>query len=107
MPSQVENIPRSRFRDVLPYEENRVRLTNPDKENKTGFINASHLSATIGPDAQRFYIAAQGRYSIENIYYSSTCHVIGLNFCLRISLRFNGIYKLPICQILALKRASN
>ena len=62
----MDNIPRSRFRDVLPYEENRVRLTNPDKENKTGFINASHLSATIGPDAQRFYIAAQGRYSIEN-----------------------------------------
>ena len=57
---QVENVPRSRFRDVLPYEENRVRLTNPDKENKTGFINASHVSATIGPDAQRFYIAAQG-----------------------------------------------
>ena len=57
---QLENIPRSRFKDVLPYEENRVRLTNPDKENKTGFINASHVSATIGPDAQRFYIAAQG-----------------------------------------------
>jgi protein tyrosine phosphatase len=56
----AENIPRSRFKDVLPYEENRVRLTAPDKDNKTGFINASHISASIGPNAQRFYIAAQG-----------------------------------------------
>ena len=56
----AENIPRSRFKDVLPYDENRVRLTAPDKENKTGFINASHVSASVGPDTQRFYIAAQG-----------------------------------------------
>ena len=86
----MDNIPRSRFRDVLPYEENRVRLTNPDKENKTGFINASHVSATIGPDAQRFYIAAQGRCSIENISWinSSSFNGFGLNFCLKISLRF-------------------
>jgi len=46
--------------DVLPYEENRVRLSLPtDKDNKTGYINASHVSATVG-DQQRFYIAAQG-----------------------------------------------
>jgi len=54
----VENIPRSRFRDVLPYEENRVRLAAGDKDNRGGFINASHVSATVGRD-QRFYIAAQ------------------------------------------------
>ncbi len=47
-----------RFQDVLPYEENRVKLT-PNRENRTGYINASHISAAVG-SAQRFYIAAQG-----------------------------------------------
>ncbi|EEC11804.1 putative protein tyrosine phosphatase, non-receptor type nt6 [Ixodes scapularis] len=54
----LENIPRNRFSDVLPYEENRVRLT-PSADNRTGYINASHVSASVG-DSQRFYIAAQG-----------------------------------------------
>jgi tyrosine-protein phosphatase non-receptor type 14/21 len=53
-----ENIARNRFRDVVPYDENRVKITN-DKENKLGYVNASHISATVG-DSQRFYIAAQG-----------------------------------------------
>ena len=47
-----------RFQDVLPYEENRVRLT-PSRDNRMGYINASHISAAVGT-AQRFYIAAQG-----------------------------------------------
>ena len=54
----AENVGRNRFKDVLPYEENRVRLTATDKDNKTGYINASHVSATVG-DQQRFYVAAQ------------------------------------------------
>ncbi len=29
------------------------------QDNKTGYINASHVSATVG-DQQRFYIASQG-----------------------------------------------
>lgn len=53
-----ENTSRNRFSDVLPYEENRVRLT-PTADNRTGYINASHVSASVG-DSQRFYIAAQG-----------------------------------------------
>ncbi|XP_063225747.1 tyrosine-protein phosphatase non-receptor type 14 isoform X2 [Bacillus rossius redtenbacheri] len=53
-----ENAVRNRYKDVLPYEENRVRLT-PSKENRTGYINASHITATVGSQ-QRFYIAAQG-----------------------------------------------
>lgn len=53
-----ENTSRNRFSDVLPYEENRVRLT-PTPDNRTGYINASHVSASVG-DSQRFYIAAQG-----------------------------------------------
>lgn len=43
---------------MLPYEENRVRLT-PTRDNRMGYINASHISAAIGT-SQRFYIAAQG-----------------------------------------------
>ena len=46
----AENLPRSRFKDVLPYEENRVRLSNADKDNKTGFINASHISVSVGQE---------------------------------------------------------
>uniref|UniRef100_A0A2R5LMI5 protein-tyrosine-phosphatase n=1 Tax=Ornithodoros turicata TaxID=34597 RepID=A0A2R5LMI5_9ACAR len=53
-----ENASRNRFSDVLPYEENRVRLT-PSTDNRTGYINASHVSASVG-EQQRFYIAAQG-----------------------------------------------
>lgn len=37
-----DNTERNRFRDVLPYEENRVELV-PNKENNTGYINASHI----------------------------------------------------------------
>lgn len=33
----------NRFKDVLPYEENRIRLT-PTKSNKFGYINASQIS---------------------------------------------------------------
>ena len=42
-----ENIPRNRFKDVVPYDENRVKITN-DKDNKYGYVNASHISATVG-----------------------------------------------------------
>ena len=56
--SLLENLPRNRFKDVVPYDENRVKITS-DKENKLGYVNASHISATVG-DSQRFYIAAQG-----------------------------------------------
>ena len=41
----------------MPYDENRVKITN-DKDNKFGYVKASHISATVG-DQQRFYIAAQ------------------------------------------------
>ncbi len=35
-----------RHKDILPYEENRVRLS-PSKENKNGYINASNLTVRI------------------------------------------------------------
>ncbi|GBM39059.1 Tyrosine-protein phosphatase non-receptor type 14 [Araneus ventricosus] len=61
-----ENASRNRFKDVFPYEESRVRLT-PTSENRTGYINASHLSVSLGT-TQRFYIAAQG--PLPNTLYS-------------------------------------
>ncbi|XP_067119789.1 tyrosine-protein phosphatase non-receptor type 21 [Centruroides vittatus] len=56
-----ENLGRNRFKDVLPYEDNRVRIT-PNKENRTGYINASHIAITV-VGTQKFYIAAQGPLS--------------------------------------------
>lgn len=38
-----DNISKNRYKDVLPYEENRVRLT-PTKDNKMGYVNASHIT---------------------------------------------------------------
>lgn len=37
-----ENQERNRFKDVHPYDHNRVKLT-PRKDNKHGYINASHI----------------------------------------------------------------
>lgn len=42
-----ENAERSRIREVVPYEENRVELV-PTKENNTGYINASHIKVSGG-----------------------------------------------------------
>lgn len=41
-----ENAERSRIREVVPYEENRVELI-PTKENNTGYINASHIKVRL------------------------------------------------------------
>lgn len=52
------NRDRNRFKDVIPYEDNRVKL-KPTKENPTGYINASHIRVQVGK--QEFsYIATQG-----------------------------------------------
>jgi tyrosine-protein phosphatase non-receptor type 14/21 len=40
--SGPNNINRNRFKDVLPYDDNRVKLT-PTKDNPQGYINASHI----------------------------------------------------------------
>jgi len=39
------NIYLYRHKDILPYEENRVRLS-PSKENRFGYINASHITVS-------------------------------------------------------------
>ncbi|XP_049612123.1 tyrosine-protein phosphatase non-receptor type 14 [Syngnathus scovelli] len=53
-----DNGERNRFRDVLPYEENRVELV-PNKENNTGYINASHIKVSIRGE-EWHYIGTQG-----------------------------------------------
>ncbi|XP_049625501.1 tyrosine-protein phosphatase non-receptor type 14 [Suncus etruscus] len=53
-----ENTERSRTREVLPYEENRVTLA-PTKENSSGYINASHIRVVAG-GVEWHYIATQG-----------------------------------------------
>ncbi|XP_060524668.1 tyrosine-protein phosphatase non-receptor type 14 [Cylas formicarius] len=62
-----ENAAFNRFKDVLPYEDNRLRLT-PTKNNRYGYINASHITATVG-SKQRFYIAAQGPTRVTLPYF--------------------------------------
>lgn len=56
--TKPDNIPRNRYKDIVPYEENRVKIT-PTKDNKSGYINASHITASVG-EGQRFYICCQG-----------------------------------------------
>merc|ERR1719209_1552344 len=40
--SMEENESRNRFKDVLPYEDTRVKL-KPTGSNPNGYINASHI----------------------------------------------------------------
>lgn len=41
-----DNAAFNRFKDVFPYEDNRLRLT-PTKHNKYGYINASHITVSV------------------------------------------------------------
>lgn len=52
-----ENRARNNDPHFLPYDDNRVNLT-PSRENRLGYVNASHVSATVGAK-QRFYVVAQ------------------------------------------------
>jgi len=75
----AENEERNRFLDVVPYDENRVRINN-EKDNKYGYINASHISATVG-SSQRFYVAGQGPlpstvHNFWSMVHSSDVHLI-------------------------------
>uniref|UniRef100_A0A6Q2X077 protein-tyrosine-phosphatase n=1 Tax=Esox lucius TaxID=8010 RepID=A0A6Q2X077_ESOLU len=54
----ADNCERNRFRDVVPYENNRVELV-PNKENNTGYINASHIKVKIR-GKEWHYIATHG-----------------------------------------------
>ncbi|XP_053604345.1 tyrosine-protein phosphatase non-receptor type 14 [Plodia interpunctella] len=43
--------------DSLPYEDNRIRL-HPSPQNPHGYINASHITMTVG-STQQFYVVAK------------------------------------------------
>ena len=47
--------------NFLPYDDNRIRIT-PTRENRLGYVNASHITATVG-SKQRFYIVAQSPHN--------------------------------------------
>ncbi|EAT37809.1 AAEL010234-PA, partial [Aedes aegypti] len=52
-----ENKARNFDPNFLPYDNNRVRLT-PTRDNRMGYVNASHITSTVG-NKQRFYIVAE------------------------------------------------
>merc|ERR1719383_1682974 len=55
--SMEENESRNRFKDVLPYEDTRVKL-KPTGSNPNGYINASHIKIAY-QEVSLHYIAAQ------------------------------------------------
>ena len=50
-----ENLPKNRYRNVLPYDDTRVRLLN----GASDYVNASHVSVNAG-NQQLWYVASQG-----------------------------------------------
>lgn len=66
-----ENRNKNSDNTCLPMDENRVRLT-PIRDNRMGYVNASHISSTVG-HKQRFYIAAQSATNTltANIFWQS------------------------------------
>uniref|UniRef100_A0A8C5MGA3 protein-tyrosine-phosphatase n=1 Tax=Leptobrachium leishanense TaxID=445787 RepID=A0A8C5MGA3_9ANUR len=53
----TENLERNRIREVIPYDENRVKLSLAN-ENRSGYINASHIKFVVG-EKELHYIATQ------------------------------------------------
>ncbi|XP_041353223.1 tyrosine-protein phosphatase non-receptor type 21-like [Gigantopelta aegis] len=51
------NESRNRFKDILPYDSSRVKLT-PKKDNSTGYINASHVKLSA-ENSEWWFIATQ------------------------------------------------
>ena len=42
-----ENVKRNRFKDVCPYDDNRVKLKPSKQLNSQGYINASHIKVRL------------------------------------------------------------
>nr|XP_020494280.1 receptor-type tyrosine-protein phosphatase H-like [Labrus bergylta] len=53
----LDNKPRNRFNNVLPYDWCRVKLTSSDANETSGYINANYMP---GYNSSREYIATQG-----------------------------------------------
>ncbi|XP_008291530.1 tyrosine-protein phosphatase non-receptor type 22 isoform X2 [Stegastes partitus] len=52
-----ENIKKNRYKDILPFDHSRVKLTLTTAKNDTDYINASFIKGVSG---SRAYIATQG-----------------------------------------------
>jgi protein tyrosine phosphatase len=54
-----ENIPKNRYKDILPYEETRVKLNPQNNTSHNDYINASYVDVPY-QDTTHHYIVAQG-----------------------------------------------
>jgi tyrosine-protein phosphatase non-receptor type 14/21 len=54
-----ENIPKNRYKDILPYEETRVKLNPDNNTSHNDYINASFVNVPY-QDTTHHYIIAQG-----------------------------------------------
>uniref|UniRef100_A0A3Q1B2A7 protein-tyrosine-phosphatase n=1 Tax=Amphiprion ocellaris TaxID=80972 RepID=A0A3Q1B2A7_AMPOC len=54
---KTENIKKNRYKDILPFDHSRVKLTLTTAKNDTDYINASFIKGVSG---SRAYIATQG-----------------------------------------------
>ncbi|XP_042593038.1 tyrosine-protein phosphatase non-receptor type 12-like isoform X2 [Cyprinus carpio] len=54
---QEENVKRNRYKDILPFDHSRVKLTLKTSNQDTDYINANFIKGIGGPEA---YIATQG-----------------------------------------------
>uniref|UniRef100_A0A8D0CTZ3 protein-tyrosine-phosphatase n=1 Tax=Sander lucioperca TaxID=283035 RepID=A0A8D0CTZ3_SANLU len=52
-----ENIKKNRYKDIVPFDHTRVKLTLTTTKNDTDYINASFIKGASG---SRAYIATQG-----------------------------------------------
>uniref|UniRef100_A0A3Q2YFM8 protein-tyrosine-phosphatase n=1 Tax=Hippocampus comes TaxID=109280 RepID=A0A3Q2YFM8_HIPCM len=52
-----ENIKKNRYKDILPFDHSRVKLTLTTSKDDTDYINASFIKGVTGTKA---YIATQG-----------------------------------------------
>uniref|UniRef100_A0A3B4A1E7 protein-tyrosine-phosphatase n=1 Tax=Periophthalmus magnuspinnatus TaxID=409849 RepID=A0A3B4A1E7_9GOBI len=54
---QEENVKKNRYKDILPFDHTRVKLTLKTTNQDTDYINANFIKGIDGPEA---YIATQG-----------------------------------------------
>uniref|UniRef100_A0A667Z8N8 protein-tyrosine-phosphatase n=1 Tax=Myripristis murdjan TaxID=586833 RepID=A0A667Z8N8_9TELE len=52
-----ENIKKNRYKDIIPFDHSRVKLTLTTSKNDSDYINASFIKGVSG---SRAYIATQG-----------------------------------------------
>ncbi|KAK7129534.1 hypothetical protein R3I93_019235 [Phoxinus phoxinus] len=54
---QEENVKKNRYKDILPFDHSRVKMTLKTSNQDTDYINANFIKGIDGPEA---YIATQG-----------------------------------------------